>query len=355
VTARQLTEFTGGTEIASAGHDSADLTVVFPAGRGVPNWARRNAESPVPGNWPYGLDKLAELGAGVGTAEVAEPGPLARLRRRVVARPRQGEGIALAWDEVTGVRMLSGFPAARRFCGVIWATDQLEDGGPQLAIQRRALRAMDGVWALSRPQVELVRDWLGAAGPPVHFLPFGVDPDFYRESAFPDQPLVASVGGDRDRDPATLFAALEQVIAARPDVSCVVQSKTELPAPAGVSKVARLPHDEVRALFARAQVVALATRPNVHVSGMTVALEAMSAARPVVATETPGMADYVVPGVTGQLTPPGDADAMATRILELLDQPSTAAELGRGGRKHVETAHTTRTMCAALLDIVREN
>jgi glycosyltransferase involved in cell wall biosynthesis len=108
----------------------------------------------------------------------------------------------------------------------------------------------------------------------------------------------------------------------------------------------------VRQLFARAQVVVLATRPNVHASGMTVALEAMSCGRPVVACATPGMDEYVVPGRTGHLVPTSDAVAMATQVLALLDDADAAATLGRQGREHVTAHHTTRTMCAALLDVV---
>ncbi len=38
----------------------------------------------------------------------------------------------------------------------------------------------------------------------VLFSPFGVDVGFYRGSPYPEQPHVVTVGGDRDRDPATL-------------------------------------------------------------------------------------------------------------------------------------------------------
>lgn len=333
------------------------MTVAFSTGHGVPNWEQRHRESPVPGRWPYGLDQLSLHFADVRSAEVP---PLRRGQRALAhlvgMRGRSGKGIALAWDELTGVQLLAGLPAARRYCGVIWATDQVTASAPvrHLELQRRALRTMDGVWVLSRPQVEAVRAWLGPGGPPVHFLPFGIDEGYYRSAPFAGSPVVASVGGDRDRDPATLLAALEVVTSRRPDVECVVQSRSDLPAPLGVTKVARLSHDEVRRLFARSQVVALATRPNLHASGMTVSLEAMSVGRPVVACSTPGMDDYVLHGRTGHLVPPGDGESMARSILQLLDDPAEAAAMGQRGRAHIEARHTTRAMCAALASIVSE-
>jgi hypothetical protein len=37
---------------------------------------------------------------------------------------------------------------------------------------------MDGVWVLNCPQVDALRDLLGLDGPPVSYLPFGVDSTF---------------------------------------------------------------------------------------------------------------------------------------------------------------------------------
>ncbi len=338
----------------SSGGGTDSITVVFPQGRGVPRWRDRGAESPVPNEWPYGLDQLGAGDAEVGSVEVPPLGPVRQRLGATVGLPRsRGAGVALTWDEVTAPAMLAHVPASRRYCGVIWATDEIGGRPTHLdRLVRRALGAMDGLWVLSRPQAAAVREWLGPSSPPVHHLPFGVDSAFYAATPFPERPLVASVGGDRDRDPETLLAAAELVVRARPEVEFVVQSRTEQAAPRGVTKVESLRHDEVRHLLARAQVVALATRYNLHASGMTVALEAMSAARPVVASDTPGMDDYIVPGRTGHLVPSGDAGAMAQRVLELLDSPDQAAALGRQGRAHVEASHTTRTMCDALLDII---
>jgi glycosyltransferase involved in cell wall biosynthesis len=142
------------------------------------------------------------------------------------------------------------------------------------------------------------------------------------------------------------------VTAARPDVELVLQTPADLPAPEGVRVVRRLSHAELRDLYARASLVAVAARPNLHVSGMTVSLEAMATGRPVVVTGTPGMATYVEDGVTGLHAPVGDAEAMAAHILRLLDDPAAAVAMGTAGRRRVEDEFTTRRMALRLAEFV---
>lgn len=356
------------------------LTLAFPAGRGVDWWTQRNAASPIPGRWPYGLDALSTVAGHqesveVGSIEVeaVEVAPLGRLTRqlslRTGRRPRSAgstlDRVAACWDESLAPAMLNRVSAERRFAGVIWATDRVAAQGesPETRLIKESLLQLDGLWVLSRPQLEAVRAWLGPRCPPVHYLTFGVDPDFYRAAPYPElsspskstpttTPTVVSIGGDRDRDPETLFVALERVLRQRPEVTCLVQTRSDRTAPAGVRTEAFIPHDQVRRLYAGASVVALATGENLHGSGMTVSLEAMSVGRPVVATGTPGMEDYVTEGVTGHLVPPSDPAAMADRILALLEDPARAAEMGENGRRSVVEKHTTLTMGIELLRIV---
>ena len=214
---------------------------------------------------------------------------LVPLRRRF---PRGGAGgTAIAWDELTAVDLVANLAPARCFAGVIWATDAAAAGDEsrRLGVIRRVLLQLDGLWVLSRPQAAAVRDWLGSACPPVHFLRFGVDTDFYRPAEGDRPPHVVSVGGDRDRDPETLFAALRTVHEQRPDVRLTVQTKASATAPDFMQVFDRLPHVEVARLMRTATVATIATRPNLHASGMTVGLEAQASGVPVVVSDTPGM------------------------------------------------------------------
>lgn len=61
-------------------------------------------------------------------------------------------------------------------------------------------------------------------------------------------------------------------------------------------------------------------------------LEAMAAARPVIATDIGGTAEAVVQGETGLLVRPGDADAAAGALLELASDRERARRMGEAGR-----------------------
>ncbi|MBW3557101.1 MAG: glycosyltransferase, partial [Actinobacteria bacterium] len=50
---------------------------------------------------------------------------------------------------------------------------------------------------------------------------------------------------------------------------------------------------------------------------------------PVVATSAGGLAEVV--GSAGRLVPPGDVDALASAIAEVVDDPAVRAEMGRAG------------------------
>jgi glycosyltransferase involved in cell wall biosynthesis len=76
-------------------------------------------------------------------------------------------------------------------------------------------------------------------------------------------------------------------------------------------------------------------------------LEAMRAGTPVVLTDVAGNREVAVDGAA-LLVPPGDVDAMASTVLELLADPLRRAALGARGRDHVATHFRVEAMGAAL-------
>jgi len=65
-------------------------------------------------------------------------------------------------------------------------------------------------------------------------------------------------------------------------------------------------------------------------------LEGMDAGLPVVASRTGGLPEVVDDGVTGQLVPEGDPEALAAAIASLLDDPRRAKTWGEAGHRRVE-------------------
>lgn len=71
-----------------------------------------------------------------------------------------------------------------------------------------------------------------------------------------------------------------------------------------------------------------------------VLLEALTYARPVVASDVGGIPDIVRPGETGLLCPQKDPAALARALLDLLQNPERAERLGRQGREMVQREYS---------------
>jgi glycosyltransferase involved in cell wall biosynthesis len=80
-----------------------------------------------------------------------------------------------------------------------------------------------------------------------------------------------------------------------------------------------------------------------------VGIEAFAAGRPVVASDTGGVEDWLDPGRTGLSVPAGDANALARALSELLDDPQRQQSMGAAGRLTVERRFTERHHVTALL------
>ncbi|MFJ6678203.1 glycosyltransferase family 4 protein [Microbacterium sp. NPDC091382] len=336
----------------------AGVVVFYPAGRDLPAWRERHTAGAAPDRWPYGLDRLDRFLPVVTARNLPNVSSAGRAARRLKALlppgRRPGRPVGVTWDENAGVFLSTTGALSARYSGVVWLTDSVaRQGGSAFHGMRRAMRRMDGLWVLSDAQVAPLTDFLGSGAPPVHYVRFGVDHDFFRHVTYPARPLVVSVGGDRDRDPETLLRAMTAVRRARPDVDIVVQSKTSIDPPEGVTVIPYLTHAELRDLYARASVVAIATRPNLHVSGMTVGLEALSTGRPLVITRTPGMDDYFGGTTAARMIDVGDADGLARETLAMLDDPVSASVAGTAGRAHVEAGFTTAQLAGRIADVIR--
>jgi len=83
--------------------------------------------------------------------------------------------------------------------------------------------------------------------------------------------------------------------------------------------------------------------------------EAQAMGRPVVATDHGGAKETVIPDVTGWLTPPGDADALATAIETglALDSPART-RLATAAIDHVRKNFSKTQMCDKTLDVYNE-
>jgi len=90
--------------------------------------------------------------------------------------------------------------------------------------------------------------------------------------------------------------------------------------------------DDVPQLLAASDVFALTSHNEANPVSI---LEAMSVGRPVVATNVGSIHEAVDQGQTGYLVPPGDEKQLARRVIELLEDPVRAHEMGAAARQKV--------------------
>jgi len=98
-------------------------------------------------------------------------------------------------------------------------------------------------------------------------------------------------------------------------------------------------HADLPTEYARAHVVVVPSVPDRigDRDGLpNVVLEALASGRVVVASDVGDVASAVLPGRTGVLVPPGDAQALAGALELLARRPDWWERLGRQGRVHVE-------------------
>jgi len=73
-------------------------------------------------------------------------------------------------------------------------------------------------------------------------------------------------------------------------------------------------------------------------------IEAMAAGKVVAATNVGGVADVVEDRVTGVLTPPGNAEALASALVQLARDPETRQRMGAAGRERARNCYTAERL-----------
>jgi glycosyltransferase involved in cell wall biosynthesis len=108
---------------------------------------------------------------------------------------------------------------------------------------------------------------------------------------------------------------------------------------------------DLAAVYGDLDVVVNASRNE----GTPVALiEALAAARPVVATRVGGTPDLLGEDERGRLVPPGEPEALARAVLETLDQSEAARCRALAGREHVLARHSADRLVRDVDALYRE-
>ncbi len=111
--------------------------------------------------------------------------------------------------------------------------------------------------------------------------------------------------------------------------------------------------DDMATAYAASDIVVSAST-QAESFGRTLA-EASAMERPVIGTDHGGARETVRPGLSGYLVPPGDANALARALQELIQiGPAARAAMGARGRAHVLANFTVARMTEATLALYRK-
>jgi glycosyltransferase involved in cell wall biosynthesis len=146
-----------------------------------------------------------------------------------------------------------------------------------------------------------------------------------------------------------LLQAMPRIRQAHPDVSLLIvghgpekdrlaNMTRELQIDARVEFRGGVPNDELPRYYQSSSIVIFPSvvDPQGDREGFGLVLvEALGCACAAVISDLPAMRDIVTDGRTGVIVPQKDPKAIAEQVIELLDQPRRARELGRAGRQYV--------------------
>ena len=192
----------------------------------------------------------------------------------------------------------------------------------------------------------------------VHNAGYGVDTTYFQPPAETrsDSRLVVSAG-TASRDYRTLVSAcrgLEVTLRIAVD-SAWYRSAVDLgsePLPSHWSAESAGNYAGLRDLYARAGVVVVPLHPVRHACGYAVIVEAMAMGKPVVATRTPAVSDFIEHGVNGFLVEPGDVEGLRRQIQVLVEDDELASRIGARARLDCVSQWSLEAYCERLEAIV---
>jgi glycosyltransferase involved in cell wall biosynthesis len=200
---------------------------------------------------------------------------------------------------------------------------------------------------------------------PIHTreLPHGIDASAWvpgETSADPDVLFLANLEVRKGihvlldafpRVVGRLPAARLRIAGGGPELGAVRERIASSPDLERVELLGHVPREQVMATMQASAVYCLPSSDQ-EPFGMT-ALEAMACGKPVVATDTGGLS-YLVPPDGGRKVPPGDAEALADALYEVLADAELRRAMGSRNRAVVEERYAWPRVVDRLEDAYRE-
>ncbi len=284
------------------------------------------------------------------------------IRRRIDAVVTVGAGDKMFWGRLLARR--AGVPV---IISALHSTGWPDGVG---RLNRLLTPMTDAFIAVAQSHGEYLRDAEGFPAEKIHVIPNGIDTDRFRPTDDPsdlrrqlglraDAPTVGIVAALRpEKNHEMLLRAIKRVRDRLPQVQLLIVG--DGPQRAGLETLARElgigdaarflgNRDDVHRVLAAIDLFALTSHMEANPVSI---LEAMACGKPVVATDVGSVSGSVHDGLTGYLVPEGDVAATAARLLQVLEDPQAARQMGRAARRRVVADGSVRRMVAGYEDLI---
>lgn len=294
--------------------------------------------------------RISYSGAGVAPVAALEK----RLRLGVshaVRAQRAGASAYVSLSERVGIPLSLLRPRAPH----VMVAHLLTSGQKRFVARRTGfLHRTDVTLVFSKAQERYLREEMGLDEHQAQFIWDKVDHRFFDPGAaapVKGAPSDAANGagyvlsvGREQRDYETLIEALRPLripAVIVPGSTWSHRASSTLSVPDHIEIREGLSYPALRDLYRGARVVAVPVHEGtVYAAGVNGILEAMACARPVVASDTPGLSGYVEDGVNGRRVPAGDPGALRTVIGEMWEDRAGAERMAHEGRETVVRGRT---------------
>jgi glycosyltransferase involved in cell wall biosynthesis len=265
---------------------------------------------------------------------IGSPGLWAYARR--LARQLSRDDIVFCLDEQIGLPLVAACRWRRNEAKILVLVHNIDRPRGRAALRLvRAFKSADQFLAVSKHQIEFLRDTAGIEAKRTVFIHDQTDLTFFKPGEMAStkkRPSLVSAGLER-RDYKVLAEAaahLDVDVYATGFSSDAAPSRSRLPDewPSNFH-ARRYEWPELAQLYRDADAVVVTLVPNLYAAGITTIVEGMASGRPVIVTSTEGLKGYLDDDDALIVVSPGNAEELRRALVDLLASSSRIEAMGR--------------------------
>lgn len=229
--------------------------------------------------------------------------------------------------------LLAGRQPHHRHLAFSFNYTELPAGAPR-RLMARAFRSIERFVVFSKLERGIYADHFDLPLERFDMLHWGAQPPCIAPDAPPlERGDYLCAIGSQGRDYKTLLLAMGRLPRLRLVIVAAPENLVDLEIPANVSVRTNLPFMQAMNILAHSQFMVLPLRGARVPCGHVTMVSAMHSGKAVIATDSSGLDDYIVPGITALTCPAQNAAAMSAAIMAMHDDPAMSLRLGLAGQR----------------------